>query len=130
MRRTRGSFPTWVALGVGLALVIFGLWAFFSPRSFFDSVATWRPFNKHFLHDIGAFQLGIGATLLLAAKRNDALFVALAGAGIGLAVHFISHLMDQDLGGKSTDPILFGVLAAVVLAAAYQRYRSPVGRGL
>jgi hypothetical protein len=30
------------------------------------SVATYPPFNEHLLHDIGAFNLGLGATLLLA----------------------------------------------------------------
>ena len=31
-----------------------GLWAFFDPESFFDELATFDPYNEHFIHDIGA----------------------------------------------------------------------------
>jgi hypothetical protein len=37
----------------GLLLVATGLWAFAAPRSFFEVVATYPPFNEHLLHDIG-----------------------------------------------------------------------------
>jgi hypothetical protein len=72
-----------VSAAAGLLLVATGLWAFAAPRSFFESVATYPPFNVHLLHDIGAFNLGLGATLLLALAWADALLVALAGVGLG-----------------------------------------------
>ena len=127
MRRRKRSLAEWIALGVGVVLIVIGLWAFTSPRSFFDSLATWPPFNKHFIHDIGAFQIGLGTILLLAIARTDALFVALAGAAVGATFHFLAHLFDRDLGGRSTDPILFGILAGLLIVAAYTRYRSPRG---
>ena len=114
-------------MGAGVVLIVIGLWAFASPRSFFDSLAKWPPFNKHFIHDIGALQIGIGATLLLAVARTDALFVALAGAAVGATFHFLAHLFDRDLGGRSSDPILFAIVAGVLIFAAYSRYRSPRG---
>ena len=67
-----------VSAAAGLLLVATGLWAFAAPRSFFESVATYPPFNKHLLHD-----LGLGATLLLALAWADGLLVALAGVGLG-----------------------------------------------
>jgi hypothetical protein len=115
------NLARWIAIGAGLFMVVAGLWAFFSPREFFNSVATWPPFNKHFIHDIGAFQIGIGLTLLLAAFRTDALFVALGGAAVGQTFHFFAHLQDKDLGGKDSDVIVFGVVAAVLIFAVYTR---------
>ena len=43
-----------------------GIWPLVDSRSFFDQLATFEPYNAHFLHDIGAFQVGIGATLAAA----------------------------------------------------------------
>jgi hypothetical protein len=37
------------------------------------------PCNQHLIHDAGAFQIGIGAALLLALVCPDALLVALTG---------------------------------------------------
>ena len=66
------------ALLCGATMLGLGLWALFWPVSF----AAWvdfPPYNEHLLHDVGAFQIGIGVTLLLAAVVRDALTVALAG---------------------------------------------------
>lgn len=110
-----------ICLVVGVFLVVFGLWAFFAPRSFFDGIAGYPPYNEHFVHDIGSFQLGIGGALLAALVWTDALFVALFGAAIGNVFHEISHVIDRDLGGKSTDPIAIGLVAAATVVAALLR---------
>ena len=93
-----------VSAAAGLLLVAAGLWAFAAPRSFFESVATYPPFNEHLLHDIGAFNLGLGATLLLALAWADGLLVALAGVGLGATAHALAHWLDRELGGSATDP--------------------------
>ena len=112
-----------------LAAVFFigpGLWAFFDPEGFYDSVATFEPYNEHFIHDIGAFQLGIGAALGAALwKRNDAIFAALAGAVVGGAVHTVAHFIDHDLGGKDTDVFVFGLVTVACAAGAWMRIRGP-----
>lgn len=38
-----------------------------SPQGFFETMADFEPYNAHLLQDVGAFQLGLGATLILAA---------------------------------------------------------------
>ncbi|GGI45806.1 hypothetical protein BCL57_001551 [Agromyces flavus] len=57
------------ALALSAAIAFFvGGWAFFAPRSFFDSfpgvlgrwVATDGPFNEHLVRDVGAFYLALG----------------------------------------------------------------------
>jgi uncharacterized membrane protein len=108
---------------VGVFLVVFGLWAFFGPRSFFDQVATFPPYNRHLLHDIGAFQVGMGLALILAVRWADALSVALAGVGAGATFHAAAHWWDRDLGGKSSDPYVLTALALVLVVAALARRR-------
>jgi hypothetical protein len=121
------KFVRLVALVAGLLTVAAGVWAFLAPSSFFRSVATFRPYNRHFIHDIGAFQIGLGLALLLALRWNDALFVALTASGVGAAVHVVSHILDHNLGGRTaTDLLGLGVLAVAPLIAAFVRARRTV----
>jgi len=112
-----------VAVLAGLFLIGLGVWAFFDPNSFYLRIAHFPPYNKHFLHDAGSFQIGMGAALLLALRWGDALGVALAGVGIGAAFHAASHWIDRSLGGKSSDPYVLSIFAFVLLAAAHARSR-------
>ena len=111
----------------GLFFLSFGLWAFLGPRSFFDRIATYAPYNPHLIHDLGAFQLGIGATLLLALVWTDALLAALAGASAGGILHFSAHVQDRHLGGRTSDPASIGVIAALLVVGAVLQARA-VGR--
>jgi hypothetical protein len=115
--------PRVIATLAGLVTLVLGLWAFFDPRSFYDQLAVWPPYNRHFLHDVGAFQFGLGATLLGAAFVRDALTLALTGVGLGSALHAVSHGMDRNLGGRASDPYALGLLAVVILAGAVLRAR-------
>ena len=118
--------PRIIAMVAGVAFVALGAWAMVAPRSFFDAVATFEPYNRHFLQDIGAFQVGLGAVLLLAALpgRADGLALALLGVGIGATFHFISHIVGRDLGGTpETDIPVFGALALLLLAVGVLRWR-------
>ena len=118
----QGSTRT-VAVLAGVLFLGFGLWAFVDARSFYEQLAEFPPYNRHFVHDIGAFQIGIGAVLVLAALGRDSLASALGGAAVGSIVHAAAHVWDRDLGGKETDPWLFGVVALVLTAAALARIR-------
>jgi hypothetical protein len=120
------SGATLVAVGVGAGLLVLGLWAMFDPQSFFNRIALFEPSNQHFLQDLGALQIGLGAVLLLAGliPRLDALTVALVGVGIGAALHAVSHVIGIDLGGRpAIDIPLFGGLAVVLLVAGVKRWR-------
>ncbi|MEO8540825.1 MAG: hypothetical protein ABI577_13880 [bacterium] len=108
------------------AFLIFGLWPFFGPQSFYDQLAEFPPYNAHFLHDIGAFQVGIGVSLVLAMwRRRDALLAALGGAGAASALHAVAHVRDHGLGGKDSDPYVFAFLAVLLLGAALMKLRAP-----
>ena len=115
-----------IAGAVGVFLAVFGLWAMLAPKSFFDAFAEFDPYNQHFLQDIGAFQIGLGAVLLLAALRPavGALAVALVGVGIGSAAHVISHAVGTDLGGRpAVDIPFFGASTALLLLAGVLLWR-------
>ena len=115
-----------MAVGVGAGLVALGLWAMVDPRSFFEGIALFEPYNQHFLQDLGALQIGLGAVLLLAGliPTLDALTVALVGVGIGAALHAFSHVIGIDLGGRpAIDIPVFGGLAVVLLLVGAMRWR-------
>jgi hypothetical protein len=119
-------FPRAIGVLGGFSFLASGLWAMIAPESFFDAVATFEPYNQHFVQDVGAFQIGLGAVLLLAAirPRADALAVGLIGVGVGSAAHVVSHVVGHDLGGKpEMDIPLFAVLTVLLLVAGLVRWR-------
>lgn len=116
--------PGYIATLGGVFFVVFGIWAVVSARSFYDRLAVWPPFNEHFIHDIGAFQIGLGLALLFALAKSDALLVALGATGIGQGIHAIVHFTDRELGGSDSDPITMAVLALMLLGGAALRLRA------
>jgi hypothetical protein len=106
-----------------LVLVLPGLWAMLAPDRFYASLAVHPRYNQHFIHDIGAFMLGLGATLGLALAVGDALLVALAGNAVGAGAHFVSHAVDRALGGQPSDPLTFGIFALLLVGLAVWRAR-------
>jgi hypothetical protein len=118
-------FPLLTATLAGGFLVAFGVWAMLAPVSFFDQVATFEPYNRHLIQDIGAFQIGLGAVLLLAVALADSMATALIGVGIGSLAHLGSHLLGLGLGGRpEVDLPAFGGLGLLLLLAGWVRLRS------
>lgn len=118
----RKRFEQIVAIIVGVMLLVAGLWAFVAPAAFFESAATFEPYNAHLIRDIGAFQVGLGAVLVLAVVIPDALLAALAGVGAGAVFHLLAHVIDHDLGGDpAVDIPTFGLVAVLLIAAAVSR---------
>jgi hypothetical protein len=101
-----------------------GLWAMIAPHSFYDQAATFPPYNRHFIHDIGAFQIGLGSCLFAALALADALLVVLIGNALGAVTHVVGHVADRSLGGQSSDPYTFGGLAIVMVALTVARWRT------
>jgi PPOX class probable F420-dependent enzyme len=106
---------------VGLATVGIGLWCLIDPGSFANFVGFEK--HEHFLHDVGAFQLGLGATLLLALIWSDALATALAGFIIANTVHAVNHVIDLDVGGSAAQAWLLGAVSVALIAAFVLRLR-------
>lgn len=118
------KLPGRIAAFGGVVLAVFGLWAMVSPKSFFEQLAQFEPYNQHFIQDIGAFQLGLGAVLLLALRYSDSLASGLLGAGVGSAAHVVSHAIGIDLGGTpAVDIPVFALLSAALLVGGVMRIR-------
>jgi hypothetical protein len=60
---------------------------------------------------------------------RDILLLALTGTAVGAVLHAISHVIDRDLGGRTTDPWGLGLFALVVVAGAVLRARELRARG-
>ncbi|WP_211370340.1 PPOX class F420-dependent oxidoreductase [Nonomuraea turkmeniaca] len=121
---TRGPsrfFTTAVLVAAGALSLAAGVWTLVSPRSFADFAGF--GYNEHFIHDIGAFNLGIGATLLLAAAWADAAAVALAGFFVASTAHTVNHIVDLQIGGHSRDPWILAGISVLVLVALVMRMR-------
>jgi hypothetical protein len=73
----------------GLFMLVLGIWAFFAPAPFAEFVTF--PYNRHLLHDVGAFQIGIGTTMLLALMWTDGVMVMLAGYVVGSGFRLVSQ---------------------------------------
>ncbi|MEB3981505.1 PPOX class F420-dependent oxidoreductase [Mycobacterium sp. 663a-19] len=105
-----------VTAAVGVVTAGIGIWCLIDPNSFADAVGFEA--HRHFLHDVGAFQLGLGATLLLALIWADALATALAGFLVANTVHTVNHVVDLDVGGSPAQAWILGVMS-VALALAF-----------
>ncbi|MGE5293059.1 MAG: hypothetical protein ACM3ML_38925 [Micromonosporaceae bacterium] len=55
----RQPVVTAAALVCAASMLIFGVWAFSAPESF-SRFIDYAPYNRHLVHDAGAFQIGIG----------------------------------------------------------------------
>lgn len=106
----------------GLVMVAAGIFALGWPTTFAEFV-RFDP-NEHFLHDAGAFQIGIGIGLLLALVWRDALLTTLAAFWVANTVHAYNHVADLHLGGRLSDPWLLGTLSALATLAVWARLRA------
>jgi PPOX class probable F420-dependent enzyme len=97
------------------------VWCLVDPTSFAKFVRF--DVHEHFLHDIGAFQLGLGVTLLLALIWSDALATALAGFIVANTVHTVNHVMDMHLGGSAAQAWLLGAASVGLVVAFVLRLR-------
>src|SRR5207248_961874 len=84
-----------------------------------DALAVFHPYNRHFLHDAGAFEVGLGVTVLMALRWRDALVVVLTGISVASWLHVLAHALDRNIGGRpGTDIPGLVLLAALATAAA------------
>ncbi len=125
IRSSRSAFV--LAIVLGCLWVALGVWALAEPESFYSTIAPFVPYNRHLVHDLGAFQIGLGAALLLAARWSDGLIVAFGANVVAGAAHVLSHVLDSQLGGHSYDIPNLILLVLLPLAGLVLRGRA-IGR--
>ncbi|HZQ30818.1 MAG TPA: PPOX class F420-dependent oxidoreductase [Mycobacterium sp.] len=106
---------------VGVETAVIGVWCLIDPASFARFVGFEN--HEHFLHDVGAFQLGLGVTLLLALVWSDALATALAGFIVANVVHTVNHFVDLNLGGWAWEAWILGAASVALIVGFVLRWR-------
>lgn len=103
---------------IGAFYLLTGAWAFVAPLSFFSSIATFAPPNVHLLHDLGAFQIGLGLALTLPVALQISLRAPLIAVLAASLLHVLAHLEDIRLGGHPTTDLPILSLICIALAVA------------
>ncbi len=115
------TFAKIVAAVAAVFYLTFGIWAFAAPESFAGNIANFPPYSRHLVHDLGVFGTALGVAAAAGLLLSDALATALAAVAAGSLMHGVSHIMDQGLGGRPSDPwtvSLFGVVTLLAFLAA------------
>lgn len=96
---TRHRFQQILVALSGALYIFTGVALLFASQWFYEAIAHFPPFNRHFMSDIGAFTFPLGLGLLLAARapRSQRLFIGVAA--LGSFIHLGNHLYDDWLGG-------------------------------
>jgi len=116
-------FVTIAAIVAGGFMLVFGVWSLLFSRSF-AALIDFPPYNLHLLHDVGAFQIGIGVSVLVSLIWSDSIGVALVAFIVAGTIHSINHALDRDLGGHSSDQWGLGGLVLLAVAALIIHLRS------
>jgi hypothetical protein len=124
--RSGGAVIT-VVVVCAVSMLVLGIWAYGWPLSFAEFI-DYAPYNRHLVHDAGAFQIGIGISLLVALGTSDGLLVALSGFAIASGLHTISHYVDRHIGGHDSDVPTLALLTVIAVLGigvhVHQRRRS------
>jgi PPOX class probable F420-dependent enzyme len=120
--RTPGHwFVVAVTLLAAFVMLVAGTWGLLQPESFATAVDF--PASRHFIHDAGAFQVGIAATLLLGLRWRDALAMALGGFLVANTVHTVNHIVDLPVGGSAAQWVGLALLSLATGVALSLRLR-------
>jgi peptidoglycan/LPS O-acetylase OafA/YrhL len=84
--------PLLIAFGVGQLLL--GLLLWLTPGFFYDEIGPYPPRNDHYMADLAAFYLALGAVALVAVRRERWRVPVLTLALIQYALHSLNHLID------------------------------------
>jgi hypothetical protein len=103
---------------VGLVDVAAAFALLVAPDWFYTTFAEFPPFNRHYAGDAGAFLMGIGLGLVVAA-RDPRRYIALLLIGVAVSwLHALNHLYDafEHSGMGRAGPVDAAVIAAIAFA--------------
>jgi hypothetical protein len=109
----------------GLFFILVALALLLVPQWFFDTIGHFPPFNRHYMGDLGAFLLPLGAGLLYAARDPARYRLLIAIVAAGSVLHVLNHLYDALVVGPfSVEHLLTDALplaiAAILLIVAWR----------
>jgi hypothetical protein len=112
----RSAFLVTAVLLCAASMLAFGVWAYVAPHSFSEFI-DYAPYNRHLVHDAGAFQIGLGVALVVALFASDGMVVALTGFSVASGMHTLSHYVDRHIGGHDSDVPTLGLFTLLALIA-------------
>jgi hypothetical protein len=116
------SRPSWTQIFifiVGLFYTFTALSMLWSPDWFYQTIGYFPPFNRHFIGDLGTFNLPLGLGLLLAAQnpsQHRLLLWVAAGANL---FHSLNHMYDSIAGQMSLAWWLKDTIPLIVVAVLF-----------
>jgi hypothetical protein len=112
---------------IGIYHVATGVLALVDAHAFFDQIGRYGVENDHYIGDVGAFYLGIGIALLVAAQRPGWRIPLLALGALWYGFHALNHAFDvgearsDARGAFDTVALAIGALVSAYLAWAASR---------
>lgn len=112
-----------IVAAAGALYTLTALALLFAPVWFFQHIGTYGAYNRHYEGDAGAFVLGLGLALLVAARDPARHRLLVWAAALGSLFHALNHLYDSLLvliwpGDWLTTTIPLLVLALLLLWVA------------
>ena len=129
---TRYATPVLIAFAV--LQLLQGIWMVADPRSFYDQVAAFGPYNAHGLRDMATMNLALGAVLLASVAMPALRVGALAVAAVQFGLHTVNHAVDIGLARTTAmgvfDLVSLAAITAVLAWLVVVEYRrTPGGDG-
>jgi hypothetical protein len=97
---------------LGVAQLALAAYMTLAPRSFFDLIGPWAPYNPHYVRDVATYNAALGIVALGAVRRPSWSVLVLVFATAQYALHAVNHLADVG----EADPRSTGVIDLVLLA--------------
>ena len=117
--RTRARYVEVALIVFGVYSVLLGMFMFFAPGTFFDTLGNFGLRNDHYIFDNATFEFPLGLMMLAAARWPSWRVPALAFATLHWGLHALSHIIDPHHGAGDAIGMLEagGLVAATVLLA-------------
>jgi len=93
-----------------------GIWMGVAPRSFYDVLADFGPYDAHLLRDLATWSVALGAVLIVAARRPAWRVPVLVFAALQFGLHPLNHLVDVG-AARTTLMGVFDLVSLLVIAA-------------
>ncbi|MEZ4867165.1 MAG: hypothetical protein R3C14_37925 [Caldilineaceae bacterium] len=108
---------TVILLYCGLSLMLPALTLLVTPGWFYNALADFPPFNRHFMGDAGAFSLALGIGILLAIRNPAAHRNVIGITALGNTVHVFNHLYDDlIIDGGNIDHLMTNTVPLILLS--------------
>jgi hypothetical protein len=109
-RAARLALPPLLVVAGAYHLAL-GAFMVVAPRTFFDEIAAYGPYNDHYIRDLASFYLAMGVALVIAAGRRSWQVPVLFFCLLQYALHVLNHVWDV----SDADPTWIGPVNLVVL---------------